>query len=724
MPIGPRVLSLGLFSICILGAGCAGVTSGPAPAPPVVAVATTPGTASVRAGDTQSFSASVTGTANTTVTWAVNGVMGGNATVGTIDANGLFTAPATLPTPNALTVQATSQADATKQGASSVTLLNPIPVITSVTPSTIGMGSFTLAVTGSKFVNGAKIMFGGTPLTTTFNQSTYLAASGTATAAQAGTVNITVQNPDPGQIASATSKAVTITTSGAVTTDAAAVRFLEQSTFGPTPQLVSQVKLTGFTPFLNDQFSAAVSTYTDPGTATGVVIMPTQQNFFTNALFGPDQLRQRVALALSEIWVTSGNTIAPQGMAFYMRLLNQDAFVNYRQIMYDVTLSPAMGAYLNMVNNDKPNTAANTHANENYARELMQLFTLGLNKLNQDGTLQHDASGNAIPTYTQADVQALALALTGWTYGPNAPTSSQPHNPTYWVGPMMALDSNHDATSKSFLGTALAPSRTAAQDLGGTSVNPNGALDVIFNNATLPPFISKQLIQHLVTSNPSAAYVRRVADVFVSGNFAGFGSGQRGDMQAVIAAILLDPEARRGDVAATSVATDGHLREPILFIANILRAFGAASDGAGPVNYATNLSEPPLRAPSVFNFFPPDYLIPGTALLGPEFNLQTTGTALARINLAYSFVFVSTGIGTGTTVDFTPYATIAAGTNGASQLVDSLNMLLLHGTLSSSSKVSILAAVNAVPAGTAQSMTQAKTAIYLIISSSQYQIEQ
>ena len=352
----------------------------------------------------------------------------------------------------------------------------------------------------------------------------------------------------------------------------------------------------------------------------------------------------------------------------------------------------------------------------------MQVFTLGLNKLNQDGTLQLDASGNAVPTYTQADVQALALAFTGWTYGPNAPTSSQPHNSPFWIGPMMALDSNHDITAKVFLGTTLAAGRTAAQDLGGTSVNPNGALDVIFNSASLPPFISKQLIQHLVSSNPSAAYVRRVADVFVSGNFAGFGSGQRGDMQAVIAAILLDPEARRGDVASTTVSTDGHLREPILYIANILRAFGAASDGAGPVIQATNLSEPPLRSPSVFNFFPPDYVIPGTTLLGPEYNLQTTATALARINLAYSFVFVSTGIGSGTTVDFTPYATLAAA--GANQLVASLNTLLLHGTLSSSSQASILAAVNAVPTGTTQSMTQAKTAIYLIISSSQYQIEQ
>jgi uncharacterized protein (DUF1800 family) len=720
MPKRLHVLSFALFAICVVAAGCAGQSNTPAPVVP--AVTTTPGTANIRAGDTQTFAASVTGITSTAVTWSVNGVAGGNTTVGTIDTTGAYVAPAALPSPNTITIQAISQTNPAVQGSSAVTLLNPIPVIASVTPNAIGVGSFTVAVTGSKFVNGAKIMFGGAPLTTVFNQSTYLSASGTTTAAQAGTVNVTVQNPDPGLVGSATSKAVTITTSGAVTTDAAAVRFLEQSTFGPTSQLVSQVKLTGFSPFLSSQFSAAASTYPDPGIATGVSLTPTQQTFFTNGLFGPDQVRQRVALALSEIWVTSGNTIAPQGMAFYMNLLSQDAFVNYRQIMYDVTLSPAMGAYLNMVNNDKPNTAANTHANENYARELMQLFTLGLYKLNQDASLQHDASGNPIPTYTQADVQALALAFTGWTYPTMTGATRQTHNPTNWIGPMEGVDTNHDMTAKTFLGTALAAGRTTAQDLGGTTLNSSGVLDIIFNNASLPPFVCMQLIQHLVTSNPSAAYVRRVSDVFVSGNFAGFGSGQRGDMQAVIAAILVDPEARRGDTPSTAVATDGHLREPILYIANMLRAFGSASDGIGPVNFASNLSEPPLRSPSVFNFFPPDYQIPASTLLGPEFSLQTTATALARINLAYSFVFGS--IGSGTTVDFTPYATIVAGTNGPAQLISTLNTLLLHGTLSSSSNASILAAVNAVPAGATQSLTQAKTAIYLILSSSQYQIEQ
>jgi uncharacterized protein (DUF1800 family) len=497
----------------------------------------------------------------------------------------------------------------------------------------------------------------------------------------------------------------------------AAVRFLEQSTFGPTPAAVSQLQSTGFSIFLNGQFTQPMSTYPDPSATD--TLTPTQQIFFTNAFSGPDQLRQRVAFALSEIWVTSGNTIPPQGMAPYMRLLLQDAFGNYRTLMTDVTLSPAMGDYLNMVNNDKPPTG--THANENYARELMQLFTLGLDQLNEDGT---PTSNPPTPTYDQNAVQALAKAFTGWTYPTQPGSTLTKHNPTYWLGPMEALDTNHDMTSKTLLpvngtATTLPAGQNAAADL-------KGALDNIFAQPSLSPFVSKQLIQHLASSNPSAAYVKRVATVFDSGTFSGsgatFGSGQRGDLRAVIAAILLDPEARRGDDPTTANAGDGHLREPILFITSILRAFGAASDGAGPLNFVSgsNLNESPLSAPSVFNFFPPDYNIPGTNLLGPEFALDTAATTLVRVNFVNSFVYGSI---TGTTVDFTPYANLAANPDATGQLLDSLNGLLLHGSLSSSARSSILTAVNAVPAGSTQNLLRAKAAIYLILSSSQYQVE-
>jgi uncharacterized protein (DUF1800 family) len=704
----PWALAAALAAV-ILVCGCGGAGMGTTP-PPVISVVVSPNSANVRAGSSQAFTATVTGTTNTAVTWEVNNVTGGNSTIGTIDGSGNYSAPAVVPTPNSISVEAVSAASASSSGSSPITLMNPVPIVSGASPASIPVGTFTLTVTGSEFVSGAQVMFGGAALTTTFVSSTQLTATGTATAGQVGTVTVTVSNPNPGSAGSTTSAPVQVTLATVVSA-AAAVRFLEQSTFGPTPALITQVQASGFIPFLTSQFTATQSTYPDP--AVGVTsITPTAQIFFTNAMSNPDQLRQRVAFALSQIFVTSNVTVPPQGMAPYLRTLSADAFTNYRTIMQDVTLSPAMGLYLNMVDNDKPNTTNGTHANENYSRELMQLFTLGLNLINSDGSLQLDGNGNPIPTYSQAQVTAFANAYTGWTY-PTMPGGTLViHNPQYFLGPMVLFESNHDLAGKTLLeGTVLAAGQTGTQDLAG-------ALDNIFNHPNMPPFVSALLIQHLVTSNPSAAYISRVANVFQTGTFQGIGSGTRGDMQAVIAAILLDPEARRGDDPTTTVATDGHLREPILYITNLLRAFGATTDGLQPVNYATNMGESPMRSGSVFNFFPPNYIIPGTTMLGPEFDIQTTATALVRINFVNSFAFNT--LGPGTTVSFTTWANMAS---NPSAMIDALNALLLHGTLSAASKAAILTAVNAVPAGTNQNLLQAETAIYLIASSSQYQVE-
>jgi uncharacterized protein (DUF1800 family) len=716
-PVSSRSLqwTLSLLLVCLV-AGCGGGST------PSITVS--PVTANARPGDPPvQFTAAVTGASNTAVVWSVDGIAGGSAAAGLINSTGQYTAPASIPASpasNVVTVQASLVSTPTVQATGAVTLLNPIPVVTSVSPGTIGAGAFTIQVNGSGFVSGAQVMFGTTSLTTTFVSSTQLTGSGTASASQAGNVAVTVVNPAPGVNPSTTSANAVVTT-GNMETVAAAVRFLEQSTFGPTPALIAQVQQLGFPEFLMSQFAMSGSTYPDPA-STVTSLQSTQQVFFTNALNNPDQLRQRVALALSEMWVTSGFTVPPQGMAPYMRLLLQDAFVNYRTLMNDVTLSPAMGRYLDMVNNDNP--PSGQHANENYARELMQLFTFGLDKLNEDGTLQLDSSGNPIPTYTQADVDAFALAYTGWTYPTQAGATLEKHNPVYWIGPMVAFESNHNSTAKTLLpvngaAVTLAAGQSAETDL-------SDALDNIFAQPSLPPFVCRQLIQHLVTSNPSSAYVKRVADVFVSGTFSGggvtVGSGQRGDMQAVIAAILFDSEARRGDSPTTANPGDGHLREPVLLIANMLRALGATTDGAAPVGSASSMGQNIMESPSVFNFFPPDYNIPGTNLLGPEFDLDTTATTLVRANFVDSFVYGS--IGSGTTVNFTNYANLAANPNASGQLLDSLNALLLHNSMTSDARAAILTAVNAVPAGASQNLLRAECAIYLILSSSQYQVEQ
>lgn len=414
------------FLLISIAAGCGGSAENSPPPPPDVSVVTSPNTANVRAGATQSFTVVVTGTSNTSVTWEVNNVPGGNQTVGTVDNSGNYTAPAILPSPNSVSVQAVSVANSSDMGSSAVTLLNPVPVISGISPTTIPVGTFSLTISGSDFVSDSQVIFGGSSLTTTYVSATQLTATGTATTGEIGSVAVTVDNPNPGAVDSSTSATAQVTAALAVS-PAAAVRFLEQSTFGPTPALIAQVEASGFAAFLTAQFAASQSTYPDPA-ASVTSITPTQQIFFTNAINNTDQLRQRVAFALSEIWVTSNLTVPPQGMAPFERLLLNDAFTNYSTIMNDVTLNPGMGLYLNMVDNDRPSSADGTKANENYAREFMQLFTLGLYLLNPDGSLQLDTSGNPIPTYTQNQVDAFSLVYTGWTYPtePGATREAQP----------------------------------------------------------------------------------------------------------------------------------------------------------------------------------------------------------------------------------------------------------------------------------------------------------
>jgi uncharacterized protein (DUF1800 family) len=402
----------------------------------------------------------------------------------------------------------------------------------------------------------------------------------------------------------------------------------------------------------------------------------------------------------------------PTGYTNYMQALTNDGLGNYYGVMKDVTLTAAMGHWLDMVNNDKPGTGQ--HANENYARELMQLFTLGLNQLNPDGTTVLDTSGSPLPTYTQDDVMALGRSLTGWTYPTQPGQTLQKHNPEYYGGPMAPFESNHDSGAKTLLGQSLAAGQTAAQDL-------DSVLTIIFNHPNLPPFVCKQLIEKLVASNPSPAYVQRVAQAFASGSFNSYGSGKRGDMQATVAAILLDPEARRGDSATTANANDGKLREPIIMIVSIARAFHAATDGSGFESRGANMSEDIFNSGSVFNFFPPVYSIPQTTLNGPEFAIFNTNTSLARVNFINSAVYG--GFNSSAKLDFS--AVINAGT--PDQMLAWLNSLLLHGTLSDPMKQSMLTAIGAIttatPPSTSDLTNQAKAAIYLVTSSSQYQVQ-
>lgn len=669
-----------------------------------ITVVVSPKTVTLGAGNTQQFQATVTGTTNTAVIWSVNGVNYGNDTVGNIDGNGNYTAPVNLPSLTSVTVTATSQADTTKHDSATVTLQNPVPTLTAITPATLSPGAFQITLYGTGFVSTSNVTFGGQALQTTYADSTMITAIGSATSAQAGLVPVIVINPAPGG-GTSNSLNVTVTTAGTPVTSAAAVRFLEQASFGPNLENVNQVQQLGFDTYLQNQFASTVTPYPDPRPKDGINTV--QQTFFLNAVAGGDQLRERVSLALNEFWVVGADKIGnPLGYTNYLRTLNKDALGNYLDLMTGVTLTPAMGHYLDMVNNDAP--APGQHANENYAREIMQLFCLGLNQLNPDGSPVLDTSGNPVPTYTQNDVMDLGRAFTGWTYPVEPGKSQQNHNPEYYGGPMVAVESLHDTGTKTILGQTLPAGQSAEQDL-------SSALGIIFNHPNVGPFVAKQLIEHLVTSNPSPAYVQRVAQAFDSGSFNSYGSGKRGDLQATFAAILLDPEARQGDLAATSVATDGKLREPVVLIASIARAFHAKTDAAGFSYEGDAMSQDIFYPPTVFNFFPPVNPIAGTALNGPEFAIFDTTTSLARMNFINDAVYGA--IGSNTQLDFSPV--ISAGT--PAQMVAWLDTLLLHGTTPDPMKQIILTAINAVDVNDKQG--QAQAALYLYLSSSMYQVQ-
>jgi uncharacterized protein (DUF1800 family) len=395
-------------------------------------------------------------------------------------------------------------------------------------------------------------------------------------------------------------------------------------------------------------------------------------------------------------------------------MLNSDAFATYDQVMRDVTLSPGMGWYLDMANSAQ--AANGAIANENYARELLQLFTLGTFLLNDDGTLKLDASGNPIPTYDQPTIQSFARAFTGWTYKAccgatqTFPTKTSQAD---WTSAMVSFDSQHDTLSKTLLnGQVLAAGRTAQQDL-------DDALANIFNHPNLPPFVSKQLIQHLVTSNPSPAYVSRISAVFKNN-----GSSVRGDLKAVIKAILLDPEARQGDAAGTPPAGLGHLREPVLLITGVLRGVGfTVSDSnafaSGLASSGNQMGQNVLFSPSVFNYFPPDYTIPGTSVLAPEFAIETTATSLVRANWIDGVVRNNL-TGQGITIDLSALRGVPP-----DQLTDQLAQTFMHGQMSASMRNTIITTVSALPNTTPSDQdNRTRTALYLVLTSSQYQVVQ
>jgi uncharacterized protein (DUF1800 family) len=542
------------------------------------------------------------------------------------------------------------------------------------------------------------------------------------------------------------------------------MRFMQQATYGPSPALEQRLRRIGIHVWLNEQFNMPLPTNDvnpscDPTTGICTILpdvypnlplqpinqpttctgdcrrnnysqYPMQRWFFTNALYGQDQLRRRVAWALLQILVVSGVDLQqPSWVLHYQKLLDRNAFGNYRTMLKDVTLSPAMGNYLDMMLSTRFNY------NENFAREINQLFAVGLFEMNLDGTFKLDANNQLIPTYSQATIDNFTKVFTGWQLCASCPNAPPAGTPNY-IDPMFLNQNLHDVTSKTLYNYPGAPFPTIAAGQNG-NVEIEQALDNIYNHPNVAPFVTKNLIQHLVTSDPSPAYVQRIATVF---NTYRTDANQ---MRYVIYAILTDPEAR-GNIK--NDPRYGLLREPVLLAANTLRQFGAkaftstgcdlatpstCSDGA--VNdFSQIMGQNVYLAPTVFNYYPPDYIVPNTnpLVLGPEFAIYTTSTAFQRANFVNQFVMGTgyantTGTNTnrpfGTSISLAELQAASAADATGNQLLNLVNSKLMHGTMSPQMRSTILTAVTTV--ASTNNMLRAQTAAYLVLTSSQYQVQ-
>lgn len=509
-----------------------------------------------------------------------------------------------------------------------------------------------------------------------------------------------------------------------------AARLAKQGSFGPTPELIDHIMALGSAEaWLNEQFTLSGSTYSDMAakpvlanvcsTLTGTdqtncsrdnfTATPMQMRFYANAVSRDDQLRQRVAFALSQIIVASEFDVhQTAGLATFNEILLRNAFGNYRDILKAVTLNPFMGEYLDMADSNK------TQPNENYARELMQLFSVGTVLLNPDGTPQTDNTGATIATYSNADVKEVARALSGWTYARLNNGAIFDNNARDWTQPLIVIASRYDTGAKTFLGKTV-PANASQQ------ASVDAVVDAVFNHPNTGPYICKRLIQQLTLANPTPAYVGRVAAVFADN-----GAGLRGDMKAVVKAIYLDSEARAGS------QLPGKVKEPVLLATSLARAIGYTSDGYAFTTRDAGMGQAPFRAPSVFNFYPYDFPLPqGDGLVSPVTKVITTSTVHARHNFIYDWTvggdatrgeFKPTLGATGTVPNWASWE--ANGTDDG-KTVDRINLVLLNGTMTAAQRQSLLSAMaqikNTDPA--LQARKRAQVALYIAASSPLFQVD-
>jgi uncharacterized protein (DUF1800 family) len=505
-----------------------------------------------------------------------------------------------------------------------------------------------------------------------------------------------------------------------VISKAEAFRFLNQASFGATEAEAHRVIVMGFDAWIDEQLQRPASLQLPylKSLPRPPLLYELQDDridiWFRNAVNGEDQLRQRVAFALSEIMVVSqfGALIDhTYSLAGYHDLLVSGAFGNYRDLIGEVTLHPAMGVYLSMLGNEKPNPALNIRPDENYARELMQLFSIGLVELNADGSTRLNGLGQPIPTYDQTVIEGFAHVYTGWNYA-GAPGFHQAlPNDNNQTLPMQLYPAFHDTGAKQMLnGVVLPAGQSGSEDL-------NDALDNIFNHPNVGPFIALRLIQRLVTSNPSPSYVQRVASVFNNN-----GSGVRGDLAAVVRTILLDPEAR----PESPMDLDGKIKEPLIRLTQLWRAYEASS-ASGWMPFAGAyifFGQGPLQAPSVFNFFSSFYAPPGeirdSSLVAPELQISTEyqNTLVTNYFLFQSIGLTSEATGLADDDVFINIDAEVAVADDTEALVQMVAGKLLAGQISTTLETELKGMIDRIPA--TERALRAGEAIYFIASSPEF----
>jgi uncharacterized protein (DUF1800 family) len=628
----------------------------------------------------------------------------------------IYKAPATIPMGGVVAIEAQYPPMPALRGLVTLTILNPAPEVASVSPASITSGTANVTLTGSGFIPKSTVAvtpgsLAGVKFSSTYVNSTTLTVKVTLPANFAGLISFQVTNPAPG---TASSVPVQLKVAPAISYDAA-VRFLRQSTFGPTTALIAHVQSVGFQAFLNEQFVSTPSLY-----ATKQWWQQQRFSIVRNQVMDEDQLRQRMSMALSEIIVASefGQTADQSAFPIWLNTLQNDAFGTYAQVLQDTLKQPALNAFLTNIGNNAT-TSPTQHVSQNLGRELLQLFTIGPYLLNIDGTNLADSQGNPRPAYDNTVIDGVSRALTGWNYACNNSVVCM------WQVPLAPVEGQHDHAAKILPnGITTSSGQTAAADMttlvNGLVQHPNAA-----------PFISRRLIQSFVTSNPSPAYVSRISQVFKND-----GNAVTGNLKAVVQAILLDPEARAGDDPTVASAV-GHIQEPALFVAGVMRAMQGTlqaplttapvgEDSPGPWGapdavameyWLGTMSEQPLYSPSVFNFFSFNNTLPGSQVLAPEMQLQTNSSAVSRTNYVNDVLNGQ--------LDYIVTKDLAWLVNDAAspdQLVADLNHYLTAGRLDSNTIQTVITAVTVIP--TNNPIGRIHQAAYLILSSPHYQVIQ